>query len=263
MRLPPTNGAFVGALSSFGVLLALYGAELADWVRLQSAQVAALSRAPRPWLAVPVLLLAVGGAGLYAWALRARKPVSFPGYRLLPISLVVALFVDVLVLSSAAVPVSSPDQTAVALALLQRNLMSQTQGTVITEPARLRPLVKELGAPPYFVNGEPVEEWNLQVRTGCEGPVGEAPGVAPATLIYCVSKDRRIAWITVVSLPVEQRFGPPGMFGRNGNVQMVPVLDPRTFEEEAPEGSPGERAPPDEEVPFRRERGLTPPEGGR
>jgi hypothetical protein len=254
MRLPPSSGVFLASAASFSVLWFLHGTEVLDHFRLQRAEVAALVAPPRLWLSLPVLLLALVAVGVYGWASRRRRPPGFPGYRLLPILLVVTVFADFLVLSESAVPVSSADQTAITLAVLQRGLFAGTRGTVPTDPDKLRTLVQGLGPPPYHVRGQRPSHWNLQVRSGCEGPVGEAPGTEPLTIIYCVSSDRRLAWITVLSLPAEQKFGPAAMFSRGGEIQMVPIFDPQAAEPGAPlpERPPSEPAAPVEGGRFER-----------
>jgi hypothetical protein len=64
---------------------------------------------------------------------------------------------------------------------------------------------------PYFVHGERVPEWKLELRERCAGPAVEAGEAQVGTIIYCVSVDRKQAWVTLVGAPLGQVFGPRGI----------------------------------------------------
>ena len=74
--------------------------------------------------------------------------------------------------------------------------------------------------------------------------VGVEPGqAAPGTLIYCVSNDRKQAWVTVVGTPQGQLFGPRAIVStQDGWVGEVHVASPPEAEP-APGEAPAEGAP--------------------
>ena len=258
MKLPP---ALLGVNAvCFAVLAWLYGADLSDYVRARSSAAAALTELPRIAFAIPVLVLTLVAGGVVALAALKRRDSAFKGYRLLPILLVVAIFVDVFVLSETRVPISSADQSAIALHLFARtlSLMSRNQ-TVPSDASALDQMVHEMGPPPYLEHGRRPDRFALQVRENCEGPIDSAPGARAGTLLYCVSKDRRQGWLTLVGLPAEQRFGDPAIFTRGGKIQFTTVApappgggDPATSEQRP------------EQIPFDPQRwGPAPEENAR
>ena len=119
-----------------------------------------------------------------------------------------ALFVDLMV-AEPRMPLQSLDLATMSLQYFQELAQQQaTADAVPTDPAVLRPLLEKLpGRPPYLVRGQPAAAYTLQVRQDCEGPARSAPGLQPGTLIYCVAPGRKGAWITLVGLPAERRFG--------------------------------------------------------
>ncbi|WP_223636584.1 hypothetical protein [Corallococcus sp. EGB] len=238
MNGPSRKTLLVNALC-LGALGWIYGGDLSDALRARTEEVSALLTPPSAVRASVVLgLTGVGLAVLLAGLLR-KKPEGFKGYRLLPILLVVALFVD-LVLAESRTPLDSPELASVALQRFQAE--AQRLSSVEAVPSRaqvLQPLVDALGAPPYLERGTPVPAYALQVRADCEGPVRDAPGTRPGTLLYCVARDGKQAWVTLVGLPAEVRFGAPAVLSRGGEprVSVVRVQVPQ--EPEEGEGVPG------------------------
>lgn len=244
-------------LANGGCLLLLawlYGGDVSDALRARSAEVSAFQEMPslaRPAAVLVLAVLALGGA---LWGLIRRQGDDYKGYRLLPIVLVGALFVD-LVFAERRNPLSSLDMATLSLRAFQEQAQQlATPNDVPAEPAVLSPLLERLGHPPYLVKGQPASTYTLQVRQDCTGPVGEAPGLQPGTFIYCVAPGRKAAWITLVGLPAGQRFGAPAVVAAGGEVRFAliqPVipgeeageagmgLDPAFREEEE-----GEAAPP-------------------
>lgn len=210
----------------------LYGADLLDALAARGAEVVARSQPPAVIFAALVLVAALACAGAVAWALFRRKDASFRGYRLLPIVTVVAVFVDLFVVSASNSPLRSSDQLALHLRQfqLQATQIAAAAGTV-DQPEALRASLAELGAPPYLVRGKRPPAYALEVRQGCAGPVAEAGGVAVGTLIFCVSADRRTAWVTAVALPVEARSGSPAIWSERGVARFALVTVPPPEEE--------------------------------
>jgi hypothetical protein len=199
-------------LANGGCLLLLawlYGGDVSDALQARSAEVSAFTELPalvRPSVVLVLGALALGGA---LWGLLTRKGEDFKGYRLLPIVLVGALFVD-LVFAERRTPLGSLEVASMSLRSFQEQAQElATPDSVPTDPAVLRPMLEKLGRPPYLVKGQPVSQYSLQVRQDCTGPVAQAPGLQPGTFIYCVAQGRKGAWITLVGLPAERRFGLP------------------------------------------------------
>ncbi|WP_224366730.1 hypothetical protein [Hyalangium versicolor] len=253
MTLPSRKVLLSNALC-LGLLAWLYGGDLSDALQARSAEVAAFTELPH--LGLPILVLAASAAalGVAVWGLLRRRGDDFKGYRLLPILLVGALFVD-LVFAERRIPLSSLDLASMSLQSFHTLAQQQASlDAVPADPAVLNPLLGQLGRPPYLVRGQPVAQYSLQVRQDCDGPVRSAPGLQPGTLIYCVAPGRKGAWITLVGLPAERRFGTPDVLSVQGEprfmlVQPVPA-------EEAP------AAAPSPEEPFRGSDGSEPPPSG-
>ncbi len=236
-------GWTLGGLSAAGlaVLFWLYGGDIADYSRATEAPVSALSELPRLWFAVVALAAGSVAAGAFAFGLARRRGPEYRGYRLAPIAVVVALFVDLLVPASVSVPGGSAERLALALQLFRARAEDlATPRGVPDRPEALEPLLAELGPPPYLVAGRRAPGFSLQVRTGCSGPVAEAPGAAVGTLVYCVASDRSRAWVSAVALPAETRFGAPAVFSRRGVAQAVVVMAPTS--DDGAESEPGSAA---------------------
>lgn len=213
-------------LANGGCLLLLawlYGGDVSDALRARTAEVSAFTEPPSMVRPAGVLILGALALGGALWGLIKRRGEDYKGYRLLPIVLVGALFVD-LVVAERRTPLGSVDLASLALRSFQEQAQELATPTdVPAEPAVLNPLLEKLGRPPYLVRGQPVSQYTLQVRQDCNGPVGEAPGLQPGTLIYCVAPGRKAAWITLVGLPGGQRFGSPAVMSANGEVRFALV----------------------------------------
>jgi hypothetical protein len=228
----------------------LYGGDLRDALQARKAEVAAFTALPPLGPPAGVLVLATLALGGVVWGLLRRKGDDFKGYRLLPIVLVAGLFVD-LVLAERRSPLSSLDMASMSLQNFHG--MAQELATpeaVPSEPAVLHRLLGKLGRPPYLVRGQPAGEYTLQVRQDCEGPVSAASGLQPGTFIYCVAPERKGAWITLVGLPAERRFGLPDVLSVNGEVRFLVVQPAIPDAQESPEdGAFRDPGPTGGEVP--------------
>lgn len=219
----PSRKTLLGNVLSLAALAWIYGGDLSDAVRARSAEVSAFSELPSPVGPGVVLALAVLATLVVVGGIVGGRAEGFKGYRLLPILLVGSLFVD-LVLSESRVPLSSLDVASMSLQRFHQAAQElATEQAVPDDPRVLQPLLEELGKPPYLVRGEPVAAYTLQVRKDCEGPVREAPGVLPGTLLYCVAPERKGAWVTLVGLPAEQRFGTPAVLSMGGEARFLLV----------------------------------------
>ena len=207
---------------------------------------AALTALPRVYFAAGVLLFAVGAAAMFVeGALRGRDG-SFRGYRLLPILAVLALSADLFFLP----PLGGPREVS-ALARRDVNAFAAaaqamaTPASVPTSAGALERAARELGRPPYLVRAERPERYAVRVRTGCQGPAANAQGEGAGTLVYCVAADSLHAWVTVVALPIEQKFGAPAVLSLSGvpYAAEVTARTPARSDEEEPIGGSGGAAP--------------------
>ncbi|NMO21313.1 hypothetical protein HPC49_32790 [Pyxidicoccus fallax] len=219
----PSRKTLLGNVLSLAALGWIYGGDLSDALRARSAEVSALTSLPSPVMPAVVLALAAAVTAVVLGALVRGKGEDFKGYRLLPILLVGSLFAD-LVLAESRVPLSSLDIASMSLQRFQGLAQELTTDQAVPDDPRvLQPLLEQLGRPPYLVKGEPLEGYTLQVRKDCEGPVREAPGVRPGTLLYCVAPERKGAWVTLMGMPAERRFGEPGIVSAGGETRFVLV----------------------------------------
>jgi hypothetical protein len=233
MTLPSRKTLLANAVSLV-VLGWLYGGDALHAVRARDAEVAAFSRLPSVVAPSVVLVLMGAVAAVVGWGLAKRRGEDFKGYRLMPILLVGALMVDLL-RSDAAEYLSSSELSASALQLFRDEAGAlATAEAVPTDAARLQAVVEKLGAAPYLVHGQPVGPYTLQVRQGCSGPVLETQGARPGTLFYCVAQDASEAWVSLVGLPAEQRFGAPAIVSVGGAPQVVRVVPQQPAEQGAP-----------------------------
>jgi hypothetical protein len=257
MTLPSRKTLLANGLS----LIALgwiYGGDLVDALQARSAEVAAFTALPSVTRPALVLVLGAVATLVVAWGLLRRQQEGFKGYRLLPILVVGALFAD-LVFAESRVPLDSTDVASMALQRFQQAAQPLTTREVVpADPRALQPLLAGLGAPPYLVRGEKLSAYSLQVRENCEGPVREAPaGTRPGTLFYCVAPERKGAWVTVVGLPAETRFGLPAVLSVGGEARFVLVRP-----QEAEEGGDGEDGAPLRDVSGPPEAPGAPDGGG-
>jgi hypothetical protein len=229
----PSRKTLLGNVLSLAALAWIYGGDLADAVRARSSEVAAFTTLPSPVGPAVVLALTVLATLVVVGGIVGNRAEGFKGYRLLPILLVGSLFVD-LVLAESRVPLSSLDVASMSLQRFHQLAQElATEQSVPDDPRILQPLLEQLGKPPYLVRGEPVAAYTLQVRKDCEGPVREAPGVLPGTLLYCVAPERKGAWVTLVGLPAEHRFGVPAVVSARGEARFLLVRPTPPDEEQA------------------------------
>ncbi|NTX12619.1 hypothetical protein HUA74_01135 [Myxococcus sp. CA051A] len=236
MKLP-SRKTLLGNVLSLAAIAWIYGGDLADALRARTADVSALVELPSPVRpAVVLALAALATAVVVLGGLARGKVEDFKGYRLLPILLVGALFAD-LVLSESRIPIDSTDMASMSLQRFHKLAQAlSTQDAVAEDPRVLQPLLEELGRPPYLVRGEPLTAYALQVRKDCEGPVRDAPGVRPGTLLYCVAPERKGAWVTMVGLAEENRFGAPELLSAGGKLRFLLVQPAISDEEQAEPG---------------------------
>jgi hypothetical protein len=237
MTLAPSGKTLLTNAACLLLLAWLYGGDLRDAVRARGAEVSAFPTLPPLIPPAVVLTLGILALGGVVWGLLRRRGDDFKGYRLLPIVLVGGLFMD-LVAAEKRSPLSATDMASMSLQYFHG--MAQELATpqaVPAEPAVLYPLLEKLGRPPYLVRGQPSSGYTLQVRQDCEGPVRSASGLQPGTFIYCVAPERKGAWITLVGLPAERRFGAPDVLSVNGEVRFL-LVQPSVAEPESPEEPP-------------------------
>lgn len=251
MTLPSRKVLLANAVCLLG-LLWIYGGDARDALQAQSAEASAFLSLPdllRPSIVLGLTVLAVGGV---VWGLLRRQGDDFKGYRLLPILLVGALFVD-MVFAERRTGLPSSQLADMSLQYFQGLVQQQaTTDAVPADPAQLRSLLEKLpGHPPYLVRGQPSEAYTLQVRQDCEGPVRSASGLQLGTLIYCVAPGRKAAWITLVGLPAERRFGTPEVLSVEGEARFY-LVQPLPPEEGDAAGTPAAS-------PFRGATGQEPP----
>jgi len=227
----PSRQTLLLNLACLLALLWLYGGDLWDGIRARSAEVSAfLAPPPVLWPAV-VLAATLVVLGVGVWGMATDRAEGFKGYRLLPILLVCALFLD-LVLAENRVPLDTEAVASLSLGQFQQKAQALVRnGKVPADPDILRPAVEELGQPPYLVRGERVRAWSLQVRRDCSGPVAQAPGIEVGTLLYCVASEGDRAWVSLVGLPAGSRFGMPAVYSTEGKpygvvIQEVPPEEP-------------------------------------
>lgn len=208
--MKPLRVGQLAARSGLLLFLAwLYGGDLLRWGRAQGAEVAALSELPRLWLSLLGVAVVLGGAGALMVAARQKHPASWRPLRMLSIAVLSLLFLDFVVLSSRKSLLSPEEQAQLAVLSVAEDA-SQAAGSeaVPRDPQLLHTFIADLGPVPYFVDGERVPDWKIELRERCDGPATEPGQASVGTLIYCVAGDRKQAWVTLVGTPVGQMFGP-------------------------------------------------------
>jgi|GEM_PF-1090072 len=247
----PSRKTLLGNVLSLAAIAWIYGGDLADALRARTADVSALVELPSPIRPAVVLTLAALATVVAVMGLAQGKVEGFKGFRLLPIVLVGALFAD-LVLAESRIPIDSTDMASMSLQRFHKLAQAlSTQDAVAEDPRVLQPLLEELGRPPYLVHGEPLTAYALQVRKDCEGPVRDAPGVRPGTLLYCVAPERKGAWVTLVGLAAEKRFGAPELLSADGQVRFLLVQPALAEEDPAEPGAPFQETPAEPGPAFR------------
>ncbi len=204
----------------------LYGGDVLRWGQAQTAEVTALAELPRLWLGLLGSAVALGGAVVLVMA--RRKPSSWKPLRLLSIAALGLLFLDFVVLNSRRSPLSSEEQTLLAVQSFAEQVNRASAAEAVPrDPVLLASFLESLGSVPFFVGGERVTAWKVELRERCAGPAVDPGQAAVGTLIYCVASDRQQAWVTLVGTPLGQVFGARGMVAKeNGWVGEVHVAPP-------------------------------------
>jgi hypothetical protein len=226
--------AWAGNAAAGGLLAVLYGGDVAESLRIQSAEVAAVSSAPLLPYAVGVLVLLACGAGVAGVGLVRKRGPSWRGYRLIPILAVLALFVDLFVLHGDADRVPSDEKLEAQLEALAESATNGSGAQRVLDDARvLQGLASELGRPGYLVRGKPVEGFRVEIQTGCAGPRPPPTDAPVGTLLYCVEAGGQQAWLSAQALPAESVFGAAAPFTRAGGLvtARVTAVSPRSTQE--------------------------------
>lgn len=240
------------ALRALVLLFALwlYGGDLIRWIRAQSAPVSAFNELPSLALSVLGAACALGGAVVLAIAVAQRKAASWRVLQLLTLSLVSLFFFDFVLLSASRSPLTPPERLLSALQGATDGIqaLAVPQG-VPRDPALLAEVVDELGAVPLFERGVRVPRWTVELRERCTGPALDTGASGPGTFLYCVSVDRRRAWLTVVGLAPGEVFSEKATAiagdGWVGEVQAPPERE-RPSEPRAPPEQPVWGVPTDD-----------------
>jgi hypothetical protein len=234
--------AALGAL-----LLWLYIGDISDVLRAQSSELAALSALPSVPFAAVALTATLVGLGLTVLGVTSKRDRSWRGYRVMPIVAVVALFVDLFVLSGGHSPFPSTTRAIAAVELFEQHATERGSPTAVATEARaLEPIFQNLGPVPWLVKGESVSDWKVKIFDGCAGPRLDAAGETAGTFLYCVDATRSQAWVTLVGLPAEQRFGAPQVVTQGG----APLLGlVRTLPQPEPENEAQPGSNPDASSP--------------
>ncbi|MCP3103268.1 hypothetical protein LZ198_30745 [Myxococcus sp. K15C18031901] len=233
----PSRKTLLSNVLSLAAIAWIYGGDFSDALRARTADVSALVELPSPVRPAVVLGLTALATAAVLFGLVRKLPEGFKGYRLLPIVLVGSLFAD-LMLAESRIPIDSTDVASMSLQRFHKLAQElSTLDAVVDDPRMLQPLLEELGRPPYLVHGEPAQAYTLQVRKDCEGPVRDAPGVRVGTLLYCVAPERKGAWVTLVGLPAEKRFGAPEVLAAGGQTRFLLVTPKVPDEESEPTGA--------------------------
>lgn len=213
----------------------LYGGDVLRWGQAQGAEVTALNELPRLWLGLLGCAVALGGAVVLG--LSRKQAAGWKPLRLLTIALLSLLFLDFVVLNSRASPLSTDEQALLA-AQYFAEAANREAGTeaVPRDPTLLASFLVGLGTVPYFVKGERVPGWKVELRERCAGPATDAGEAPVGTVVYCVASDRQQAWVTIVGAPQGQAFGPRAIVStQDGWVGQVHVSPPPEPEEPPPE----------------------------
>ncbi|MDP1827219.1 MAG: hypothetical protein Q8L48_28355 [Archangium sp.] len=185
----------------------LYGGDLIRWVQAQTAEVTAMSELPRLWLSLLGCAVTIGGVVVLVMA--RKQPPSWRPVRLLTIAAMGLLFVDFVVLNSRRSPLSTDEQTLLAAQYIAESANHEAGSEAVPrDPALLHSFLQGLGTVPFFVKGERVPGWKLELRERCAGPAADPGEAEVGTVIYCVAADRKRAWVTLVGTPLGQVFGP-------------------------------------------------------
>ncbi len=203
---------------TFAVAAVAGTALLGDTVRLyaegRSAPVSHLVAVPMLAFWIPAAL--VFGASLVVGVMALRGKLLGRLSRMPMLVLALIGFVDAFMLPDVRPPLSAFD-VSLPLQVVGQGIEAQAEGGKLPVTVEeLLPTVSAVGAPSLLVRGVRPAQWALVVRTDCTAAVDSAPGTAAGTMIYCVSADRRRAWLTAVA-PTEERFGEASVARVNGS----------------------------------------------
>jgi hypothetical protein len=238
------------ALAMQGLLLVLLGVfyvgDLVRYVRASAAEAAWMASLPSLGLSLAGIATLLLAAGLLAVGLATGKDAAWRGYRLGPIAGVALFFFDFAVLSSMRSPLSGEERALLAVMALADGAAEHASHTAVPDdPRLLASFVDDLGEVPFFVKGERVPRWTIDVRTGCTGPAADVAGKGVGTLVYCLAADRKHAWVTLVGLSPGESFGAPRVVSTE-----APWMQEVTLAPPEPETDP--------EAPGRPEPGAGP-----
>lgn len=199
--VPARHRPSIGLLLANAVSLALVAwigvGHTSLGLEVRGARVVALSAMPLWPLYALFVAAAVGLAIFVVVELIRRRQADSRSYRLLPICAVVFSAVHFLVLPPAIPPMPSDWLAASQLLAVESSALVTEDGLLPRDPEALSKLLSQM-PPPYLRDGERMTVWPLVVRWDCEGPITALPAaIEPATLIACVSADRRAAWISI------------------------------------------------------------------
>jgi hypothetical protein len=196
----------------------LYLGDLSRLVKVKLAPLALLNTLP----SLPTTLLgsvaALAVTGTLLLDLGQRLPDDWRPRGLIHFAACALLFFDFTVLS-ARLSTEFPEAriAGVIQALAETASNASTPQQVPTDRRGFEDWARQNAGPvPLFKEGVPVEQWHVEVREGCAGPASAAGNSPPGTLVYCVSSDRRHAWITAVAVPLGQRFGKAEIISTEG-----------------------------------------------
>ena len=221
----------------------LYGGDVARWIEAQSAEVTALNELPRLWLGLLGCVVALGGAVVMVMA--RQKPPAWQPLRLLSVALVSLLFLDFVVLNSRRSPLTADEQSVLAVQSVAESANREAATEAVPrDPTLLNSFLEGMGSVPYFVNGERVPAWKIELRERCAGPATDPGAAAVGTMIYCVASDRKQAWVTLVGAPLGQVFGKRAIVStQEAWVGEVHVAPPEAAPQEEPTDQPVWDAP--------------------
>lgn len=206
-------------------MLWLYGGDVVRWARLQSSAVTVMNDAP----SLPLGIVGVVVALAFIVVLVRKQLLPAPIAKWVPVLAVLVLFFDLIVVSSRR-NVIYAEEMLVGAASTIAQVANEASGAEVV--ARDPLLFEEAVAPytdvPLFVKGERVPKWKVQLREGCSGPAADVRDATPGTIVYCVSSDRRQAWVNVVATADGSTFGDVAMVGVSDRwVSHVRVSEPR------------------------------------
>ena len=196
-RQRPSVGLLLANAASLALVVWIGVDHTSLGLEVRGARVVALSAMPL-WPLYALSVAAAAGLGVFVVIeLLRRRPPDSRSYRLLPIAAVVFFAMHFLVLPPALPPMPSDWLAASWLSALESSAVITEDGLLPRDPEALAKQLSQM-PPPYLRDGKPMTAWPLVVRSDCDGPISALPAaLEPATLIACVSADRRTAWVSI------------------------------------------------------------------